>query len=48
MTQPETQAEPNAIIRLTKDLKAAATMLEPSEARYLVDLYYTIQDERIR
>ena len=35
------------MLRLTRDLKQAATLLTPSEARYLVDLYYTIQDQRI-
>jgi hypothetical protein len=34
--------------RLTKDLRAAAVLLSQGEARYLVDLFYTIQDYRIR
>jgi len=33
---------------LQKDLKKAATMLTLNEARFLVDLYYTIQKYRIR
>jgi hypothetical protein len=35
------------IARLSKDLKKAATELTASEARYLVDAYYTIQEYRI-
>lgn len=34
------------IIRLTRDLKQAAEVLSPDEARYLVDSYYAIQDYR--
>lgn len=37
-----------AITKLTKDLKNAAITLTKDEARYLVDLYYQIQDCRIR
>lgn len=33
---------------LSKDLKQAARLLTPSEARFLVDFYYQAQDERIR
>jgi hypothetical protein len=36
------------ISKLTKDLKAAARALSYDEARYLVDAYYTMQDNRIR
>lgn len=36
------------IARLTKDLKAAQRTLSPREARYLVDLYYVIQEDRKR
>lgn len=36
------------ILRLTKDLKSAATTLEPSEARLMVDYYYIIQKQRVR
>ncbi len=36
------------IIRLTRDLKKAAIDLTPEQARYLVDLYYLLQDYRIR
>lgn len=34
--------------RLTKDLRVAARTLTVAEARYLVDAYYTMQDQRIR
>ena len=37
-----------AISKLTKDLKGAAKLLGKSEARFLVDFYYSIQDNRIR
>lgn len=40
------QAE--TLTRLTKDLKAAALTLSPDEARFLVDMYYTMQRDRIR
>lgn len=35
-------------IRLSRDLKKASTNLTRRDARWLVDMYYTIQDERIR
>jgi hypothetical protein len=34
------------ISKLTRDLKESAKLLSPTEARYLVDAYYTIQDYR--
>lgn len=34
--------------KLSKDLKQSATMLRTEEARYLVDMYYTVQEDRIR
>jgi hypothetical protein len=34
--------------RLARDVKAAASTLSHSEARFLVDLYYQLQDSRIR
>lgn len=34
--------------KLTKDLKQASVRLSPKEARYIVDLYYQIQDYRIQ
>lgn len=37
-----------AIQKLTKDIKTAAATLSTQEARYLVDLYYQLQDARIR
>lgn len=36
------------IDRLTKDLRKASATLNESEARYLVDQYYVLQDARIR
>lgn len=36
------------IDKLTKDIKAAAKTLTAREARYLTDLYYQFQDNRIR
>lgn len=36
------------ISRLNKDTKLAAQRLTPREARYLCDLYYQMQDQRIR
>jgi hypothetical protein len=40
------QTEP--VVRLRKDLLSATITLSPSEARFLVDSYYTMQDNRIR
>jgi hypothetical protein len=37
---------PEFVIRLDKDLRAAAKTLSKEEARYLVDLYYTMQENR--
>lgn len=37
-----------AVRRLDKALLKAATEMETGEVRYLVDIYYTIQDQRIR
>lgn len=34
--------------KLSKDIKKAAATMTPREARYLVDLYYQFQDNRIR
>jgi len=36
-----------SLARLSKDLKAAAKLLTPEQARYLVDTYYQIQQFRI-
>jgi Transposase IS116/IS110/IS902 family len=36
------------IAKLTKDLREAARTLGPAEARFLVDAYYKIQEDRIR
>ena len=37
-----------AIQRLTRDLANASTSLTPDEARFLVDAYYMMQEDRIR
>jgi hypothetical protein len=39
---------PVVLGKLTKDMRTATATLTPKEARFLVDLYYTMQDERIR
>ena len=36
------------IIRLTKDLRTATATLSADEVRFLVDYYYTLQEDRIR
>lgn len=38
----------NPIERLSRDLRAAASNLAPNEARYLVDSYYQMQENRKR
>lgn len=40
--------EQSAIGKLTKDLKEATATLSAEEARFLVDYYYTLQNDRIR
>jgi hypothetical protein len=40
--------EPEPLKRLTKDLKRAAVTLSKGEARFLVDSYYQMQENRIR
>jgi hypothetical protein len=37
----------NPLVRLSKDLKAAAMLLSDEEARYLVDAYYQVQKIRV-
>lgn len=37
-----------AILKLTKDLKDAVDTMTPNEARFLVDCYYQMQENRIR
>ncbi|HVG51614.1 MAG TPA: transposase [Xanthobacteraceae bacterium] len=37
-----------SIVRLTRDLKAAAVTMSEQEARFLVDGYYSMQDDRKR
>jgi len=43
-----TATEFDALVRLNQDLRQAALDLPASHARYLVDIYYQIQDARIR
>jgi hypothetical protein len=43
-----TSPQLESIARLTKDLKEAAITLSSAEARFLVDSYYLMQDQRIR
>lgn len=38
----------DAVDKLTKDLKTASVTLSKDEARFLVDAYYTMQEQRIR
>lgn len=45
MQIPETD---EIIIKLAKDLRKAAETLTPNEARFLVDTYYKMQEDRIR
>lgn len=40
--------EPKAVLRLTKDLRDAAASMTVHEARFLVDSYYTMQENRKR
>jgi len=37
----------DVVLRLRKDIAEAARTLTPQEARYVVDLYYTVQGQRI-
>lgn len=45
---PSWQGMLDPLAKLTKDMRAAASRLTPHEARFLCDLYYSWQDERIR
>ena len=40
--------QPDPVTRLTKDLIQAAKILSHNEARFLVDSYYQMQENRIR
>lgn len=40
--------ESTGVTKLTRDLKTAAASMTQEEARYLVDYYYQLQDDRIR
>ena len=48
MMEHTSAAEIEGIVKLTVDMKAAARSLSEAEARYHVDTYYTIQEQRIR
>lgn len=37
-----------AVERLSRDIRDAASLLSPAEARYLVSTYYEVQEQRIR
>ncbi len=43
-----TNVEPTGIVKLSRDLRAATATMTQDEARYLVDYYYQLQDDRIR
>ncbi len=46
---PPTEDEKlESVKRLTRDLRSTASMLSKQEARFLVDAYYMLQDNRIR
>ena len=38
----------SSVVKLSKDLRQAATTISSTEARFLVDAYYQMQDRRIR
>ncbi len=44
----EEAAPKEAFVKLSRDLKKAARHLSRANARWMIDQYYTIQDERIR
>lgn len=44
----DTRTTLDIINQLTKDVRNAAATLRPGEVRYLVDLYYSMQEQRIR
>src|SRR5580765_5751524 len=48
LDQPPEGIDLSPIARLTRDLKAAARLLSDAEARFLVDAYYQMQEDRIR
>jgi Transposase IS116/IS110/IS902 family len=47
-TQPVDPALLTPVQRLTRDLASAARTISDAEARFLVDAYYSMQDQRIR
>src|SRR2546421_560216 len=44
----ETDIDPKALFKLTKDLKLGLKNLSPHQARFLCDHYYILQNNRIR
>lgn len=47
-TTSVTQEDLIAVMRLTRDQQKAAKLLNRAEAKYLVDMYYNLQEQRIR
>jgi hypothetical protein len=47
-TKESKKMELEIITRMSKDIRAAAVTLSDDEARFLVDAYYQMQDDRIR
>lgn len=47
-TTEESSAQLEPMLRLSRDLRESARRLTAHEARYLVDLYYTVQNYRVR
>jgi hypothetical protein len=45
--EPNKSATTEAVQKLSRDLRAAAKLLSPREARYFVNAYYDLQDYRI-
>lgn len=45
--RPHLIVVPQPIERISRDIRNAATLVTPDEARYLVDTYYQVQDFRI-
>ena len=48
MEIPSNGFEQTAIAKLSRDLRNAAKLMSPREARYFVNTYYDLQDYRIR
>jgi hypothetical protein len=48
ITRPAPPADMTAVQRLTRDIRSASITLGDDEARFLVDAYYTMQEDRKR